>query len=861
MNDKKDNQGIDNLLNELKSLTEKNPDKITGVQKDRRNKTSDSDIKDLLIKAFGETEKGKGDTASEYDVDSSDFTIVDEKHPPDIEEMPNPEKHIEIQAQPEIWEVPEIQKEPETVEIPDTKEIPDIETEPEIDTSPETKDPDEQHIEEQTEVEKIPQYDGDSTVIQTPPIEIGTEEGNTPGANESPIESGQPFDGGDGALDEWIIINKESQADKEDEPIALEIPKAKDEVTECSFEEPSLDTDINMAIALGYSTELRDSVGDTRIKEACTKIAWDNSSAGGDVNLKSDNMAFGYRNREFTDICQEKQIKENFEEDKKKLRKRIAITGSLMLLIMLYENSAIFGINLPSFIDPIENPVVHMLFALQLIVLCAVPSYKQIYSGILNAVLFTPTFLSISAVSMAVSVLYNIISVFTYKSGVPIMFNFSAAFCLFLSCICEYLNYKREFESFSFITENHKAENLFAPLFRHDTECKNLASHKFTYDVCKVSFISKYFYRTNKKSKNCISFNFFWIALIVIGMILAVLTIAITQNAALAMCAIAMPFAFGLPVIMLVCSSYPLYIAVCKLLNKKATIIGEQSVYQHSEQSTYSFDDLNAFPAENIPSQKIRLYNNSKMYEVLYNIKSLFYTIDSPLVGIVDSSILEFEDVSKDDIQLKKITDNGVQAIIKTDTHILAGNYEFISEYIKDFSPSEKDKAIIDEGRISVMYIALGGELAAKIYVTYDINKGFLKSVKALENMGHRTGIMTTDPNINDKLMRKICPDIKQPITVNKPKETKTADRANCGIVVNGKATDVIYPLNLCLKIKKIRDYALRIQIIATSVTILLLTACALFSKLPWLSSLLAVGFQIVLATAAFIIVRIKLKR
>jgi len=931
MSDKDDTQGIDNLLNELKSLTQTKGE-FPAAQKNRRSKHSDSDIKDLLKKAFGDLDDDKI-SDSEYDIDSSEFIIddgidknsneetpvihdeigtgkidsivevpiiekssemgevaqkedvsnfiiVDEKNPPDVVEMPEPEKKAEFEKNEGIREISistddtEIQGNPGIIEIPIEEPIPEIKPSPEApekpDEAPEKPDETpEKPDETPNEPNKIPNepnktHEASSENDKGKDYEVHTTETKEsheieenvelikepeimlPDKQETinTVEMNKTFENLEDETDFELDVNPE-----------IDTPHANFEIFESTD-----DTDINMAMALGYSAELRGTVGDSRIKEASSKIAWDSVSASGGTNFQSDKQAFAYRGEEFSNIDEKDRIKERFDEDRKKLIKRLEVTGLLMIVIMLYENSALFGINLPGVLNSVGNPVVHMLISLQLLVFCAALSYKQLYSGIFNALLFTPTFMSIPAVYLAVSVIYNIISVFTYKSGVPVMFNFSTAFCIFLGCICEYMNYKREYASFTFISDNCGEKDVYAPVFRPDTDNRNTASHKYTYDICNVGFVSKYFYRTNKKSQSCIMFNYFWIALIAIGMILAVLTIAITKSASYAMSALAMPFAFGTPVIMLISSAYPLYIAVCRLLGKNGTIIGEQSIYQHSEPSIYSFDDLYAFPAENIPSQKIRLYNNSKMYEVLYDIKLLFYSIESPLVGIVDGSILDIDNISKDDVQLLKIEDTGVEAVLQSKTHILAGNYKFIAEYIKDFLPNDKDKAIIDEGNISVMYIALGGELAAKIYVTYDACNSFRKSAEVLENMGHRTAIITTDPNINDKLMRNNCSQLKNPIIVFKPKEIKKTERADCGIAVKGIATDIVYPLSLCTNIKKVCSLALKMQILATVIIMIILTLCCVFTKFDFISSFLAVVYQILLSVATFIFIKKKLK-
>ena len=338
------------------------------------------------------------------------------------------------------------------------------------------------------------------------------------------------------------------------------------------------------------------------------------------------------------------------------------------------------------------------------------------------------------------------------------------------------------------------------------------------YGADKTSFVKGFLRRTAREPHYKSAVGIFATVSVVIGLIFFVLGFFYGKNtdgkllgafetAIQAIC-LTIPFSA------FISYSLPVYKASKKAFDADSAIIGEFSLEEYADATVISFDDKEVFPSSGVRVRSLKLYGDSRIDHVLFGAASVFHKLGGPLDDVF--SVATKESGYTDGVDILEIENDGVEAAVKG-ALVHVGGSTFMKERGLLPSVDPEDEAIEMEGRMSVMYLAIGGVLAAKMHVEYKPDKEIQSIMASLYKAGMCIGIRTLDPNIDDKMLRSHVDLSKYPVKVLRMDraEREENEEIDSGVVSKGKVKDLLKTLTSCRKVLQVIKANTAIKIIA----------------------------------------------
>lgn len=628
------------------------------------------------------------------------------------------------------------------------------------------------------------------------------------------------------------------------------VQKAEDDVAENAEQEKSQteldETDINLMIALGYEEELQQTIGIDRVSEVEEKLDKDASNEG-----THDSAAF--RGFEYAEKEQAKEIMQNYRTEYN--GSMLRLIGSILLLVSLfiYENVSLLGADLPGPFNMRHFPAFHTLFSLQLLVLSAALSWRELLAGLRSAVTLKPTPQSLGAAAVAVAVVYDLLIALIAPSGGVVLYNFPAALCLTLMALYDLMSLKREIYSFTVVADRHEKYAARSILVRDAVS----GGEELTLDVRRSSFVSNYFARTNAKSTVGSHLNLVLLPVLAVSVALAFISFSMHKNGVGALNVFALTNMFCLPVSTLIAYSYPLFRAAQIAFEDDTAILGEASAEEYSGASVMSFADTDMFPSYSVKLRSIKLYGNARPDLVLFGAASVFSRVGGPLADVLELATMEFD--SAESVELIRIAEDGIEAIVDGQS-ILVGREDFLSTY--DVHPLRD--ADDDANGERILYIVMDGVLCAKLYIQYEMDTDFEDTLRSLTKEGITAKIRTYDPNIDEELLAVKLRGKPFSVQIDKqmeePAEPGKLKEIDSGLVSRSSAKSLVRPALLCSRLAHVRRTGSIIRTVALVVSLLIMLLLTVLSSSVGITSVYVALYQVFWMIPGLIITRLFIK-
>lgn len=578
------------------------------------------------------------------------------------------------------------------------------------------------------------------------------------------------------------------------------------------------DTDLNLLVALGLEDSLDDKVGANKAKRMKK-----NYNKELEAQQEKDERSVRY---EYKDPSQTREISEVYKKRYFGLKIKLVIAAVLTVFLMIYENLPIIGYQFAGFLDPAVYPVVYIMVDLQILLIIYAAAYEQFFSGFAAIFKGKPTPESIMSIVSVISVVYSVIAANTALAPVePILFNFPAAICAFMSLMFAYLTVKREIFSFN-VVSSKKPKYALRRLSSNEAAMEvaafgDEASSGDVLKIEKVSFVDSYFFRTESANKSnsaivCLSVGLSLVLSFIFGvyskMMGSDLSKAFTDAYAM--------FVAALPVSIFFTYSFPFYKANLESYENDSTIVGENSLEEYSGASVMSFDDKLVFPSVGVKVQNIKVYNNYRFDRVLYYAASVFAKTGGPLADVFKLATQEMG--YSDDVLLTGIGNGYIQTEVNGKS-IIFGRAENLLELGCDIPDSYLSDP--DDPQISVMFMIFKGKAVAKMNIVYELDADFEYTVKQLAGSGMSVCVKTLDPNVDEDMIKSKVSLDKYPIRVIRyaslEEIANEVERSDSGIVARGTSKSLLRTVTYCdrvLDAKRVSSFVCFISAIVTTV-------------------------------------------
>ena len=631
--------------------------------------------------------------------------------------------------------------------------------------------------------------------------------------------------------------------------------------------EASDEDDSDLMVALGYSE------GSEAAERASRRNKDELKRRIGDIG--SDYVgAFGYRGEEYRSNEQTDAVKKAYRSDSLSMILRAAGTAIFALVIVIYE---LFGKKFGGAISAADYPAVHILVSLQLLLLAAAFSWRQLVRGLVGIFRFELTPHSAAAAA--------VVSVLVYDAALAVaapdsftLYNIPAAFCLVMSVVYDILDLERQVRAFNALSgfetcctlERADQVELAAALGGSSSAGKEDARITTAMRLRRGNFAENYFKRTNKKNPALRALNYVIAPVMALSLVVFLISLAAGRGFVPSANTFTVMVLIAMPVFTMAGLIYPFCDMAKNLLRPTEVLLNEAEAEEYAGTDAVIFGEDDVFGPRSLLIKRIGLCGGamaSDVFEVLEGAATVFDKVGGVLAGAfrraADSSIGgNGTDVGA--AEIKRLGDGGIAAEVGGRKYFI-GNESFMTLSGIAAPVDRDDRAFAENGGSAVMYIAVDGEVALKMYISYIADEEFRGLVTTLSDRGIRPVMISNDPNIDDALMARLLGQLKCPLRVIRSnaeaesedgeKEEKTAkDSVDAGLIADGSDwTSLVGARPACGKLCRVSELNNRISLGIIVLSVLLATFLGALGILGGMHSTYVLLYQIICVLPAVI--------
>ncbi len=512
---------------------------------------------------------------------------------------------------------------------------------------------------------------------------------------------------------------------------------------------------------------------------------------------------------EYTNTAQKKPFKDRYRKLYKNSRIKLICASLFTMVLLGLETVISLGYNVPYFIDPVSNPRVLTLVALQLFLIVFAffftgftNGFKALSSGKITGELLTSSF---SLITLAFGVYQAVVS-----AQNPILIFSPCAFCITATLLNEYRDLKREISSFNIASSNMIKYTIdeFKPSsesIKSDEFYSYLPENPTMLKINKANFVENFVSNSRKHSKSKTHFliagGLCFLASILTFTAMFLLKKGFDTSLTYAF----ILFSAIIPSSLFTAFSFPLYKASSIAFQDNSAFIGECVADDFSETAVVSFDDKEVFPSYALKLLSVKVYGENRIDHVLFAATSVFKKLGGPLYDVFENASREIE--KTDSVKIFSVYDDGIEATVNEE-HILLGSASFMEK--QNFIPvyTDDDQSAEAKNAKRIMYMASGGTIVAKLYLKYTADADFSTVLQQLTAAGMCIAVKTFDPNIDTSLLASEINIKKYPVRVvkcsDKSELSQTLQSTDATIVSKGSAKSLLKVLINCRKLSSV---------------------------------------------------------
>lgn len=610
-------------------------------------------------------------------------------------------------------------------------------------------------------------------------------------------------------------------------------------------------TDLWIASAFGDEDEIKEMYGEDAAQEIQTEIDIEVSEYL--KKEEKESVETAKIEEEYTSREQNKTFFAKYRKEHKLSLIKLAICFVIMLAALVYDNLSSWGGSLPGALNPANYAVVHILVSLQLLVLAGALAWRQLYVGVKALIAWKPIPESMSAVVVAMSVIYHVVHCFISEIDSNVsLYVFPTILCIFFTLLGDFLDLKREILSFNIVASkrqkyiiNHVAKENAT--LENDAFSEYLSSDEdpSMFKIVKTGFVENFRSRMNSYSKNNSIINILIPVVVALGIVFFIIS-AVIFDAKTAFSAAYLAFILAAPFSLLLTFSYPFYSASKKAFEDDSAIIGNVSLEEYSHANTLSFEDRDVFPSYGVKVKSIKVYGDSRIDKILYNAAAVFKKVGGPLADVFDLATHELD--GSDNVEIIDIAKDGIESIVDGQ-HIYVGRASYLrtNNFVPMYESDDDD--IEDSGEACIMYMVCDDELSAKMYVQYIIDPDFEYTLRQLYKAGICIGIKTFDPNIDDRLLGSKIRITKYPVRILRGRTlddmSVPEESSDSGLVSRNSPKSLLQAFALCNKVLNTAKTGIMVKMLSIVFSVLIMAFLLVFASQTSIPSLYVALYQL----------------
>ena len=487
---------------------------------------------------------------------------------------------------------------------------------------------------------------------------------------------------------------------------------------------------------------------------------------------------------EYTSPSDNAEIVNELAGMKKSCLIKLAVTGTVFVVLLYLSLCNLYPLPLISFICPENNMRVFLLVNLFVFLCSAMVKSSDIASGLVSFFTLKSNNDSPAAIATLAVIIQGTYSAFKNDSlftGEGYLYFAVAGLILFMNSFGKLLTVNRVEKNFKTVTDSKDLRGEYviedSSLAYSLSEGQGFTEANITYgkrvkfpsDFISLSFSDNYFEQSGK-----IIAPLF----VLFGFIISAISYFLFEDFNSALTVFTSVMCMASPLTATTVAALPLYKASGSLSSDGSFVSGYNSVDKFEDANGILVDARELYKQEDVILHGIKVFGDMRIDKSLVEAASLMYASNGLLKQV-------FLDTLEGRISmLQKVTDlksykGGIGGMCQ-DTEVIMGSRELMEKFFVPLPSREyEQKFLKDDGK--VIFLAANGNLEAMIVVSYSPSEDALKYLEQLGKYAPAIIVRSDDPNIDAE---KISSDFDYPeeyIKMVEPENYKRVDEIGKG--------------------------------------------------------------------------------
>ena len=550
-----------------------------------------------------------------------------------------------------------------------------------------------------------------------------------------------------------------------------------------------------------------------------------------------------------------KSISFELRGDMRELSMRMMITGVCTALLALV--NLIFGGQFAAGGDAGQKPVVYVILSVILLGVAVGVCYRTIGNGLKALFAFNANSDSAAAVAAVAVGVQTLLSVFFPRElvdGELHLYGVLLAAILFVNSAGKLCMLRRIHSNFRFVTsrEDKYSLRLYDDYNTSLKMAKDAVAEKpvIAYQ-CRAGFLKRFLELSYTPDPSESASQVLAPMGLIASLVLCIACLLITRSVPTALSAFAAACCACVAVANMAAVNLPIS-RLCKTARRAgAMVVGYEAVDRLGDVNAVLVDAEELFPRGTVVLGGIKTFGDrAGAEEAIMAASALMRETGGPLSGVFDQVISENEDALPQVEDFTYEDGGGIVGQVDGKTVCIGSRALLINHHIE--VPAREEESQFTAGNKSVIYIAVGGSIAALLVLTYTADRRRKNELQRLEDSGVSILVRTTDPNVTGALVSRLFGIDAASVSVLEGQTAATAQqllegtvaRADALAATKGRVESMMSVISACVAQKRTIGLVVAVQNAAVVLGFVLVAFLACFGGMSQLTSLVLFLFQ-----------------
>ena len=550
-----------------------------------------------------------------------------------------------------------------------------------------------------------------------------------------------------------------------------------------------------------------------------------------------------------------KSISFELRGDMRELSMRMMITGVCTALLALV--NLIFGGQFAAGGDAGQKPVVYVILSVILLGVAVGVCYRTIGNGLKALFAFNANSDSAAAVAAVAVGVQTLLSVFFPRElvdGELRLYGVLLAAILFVNSAGKLCMLRRIHSNFRFVTsrEDKYSLRLYDDYNTSLKMAKDAVAEKpvIAYQ-CRAGFLKRFLELSYTPDPSESASQVLAPMGLIASLVLCIACLLITRSVPTALSAFAAACCACVAVANMAAVNLPIS-RLCKTARRAgAMVVGYEAVDRLGDVNAVLVDAEELFPRGTVVLGGIKTFGDrAGAEEAIMAASALMRETGGPLSGVFDQVISENEDALPQVEDFTYEDGGGIVGQVDGKTVYIGSRALLINHHIE--VPAREEESQFTAGNKSVIYIAVGGSIAALLVLTYTADRRRKNELQRLEDSGVSILVRTTDPNVTGALVSRLFGIDAASVSVLEGQTAATAQqllegtvaRADALAATKGRVESMMSVISACVAQKRTIGLVVAVQNAAVVLGFVLVAFLACFGGMSQLTSLVLFLFQ-----------------